>query len=41
MRPAVTTYCGELPASDAVNDADIIGNAGQRMESPSLFSIQV
>ena len=41
MRPAVTAYCGELPALDAVNDADIFGNAGLRMGSASLFSIQV
>ena len=41
MRPAVTAYCGELPALDAMNDADVIGNAGQRMGSASLFSIQV
>ena len=41
MRPAVTAYCGELPALEVVDDADIIGNAGQRMGSASLFSIQV
>lgn len=39
MRPAATAFCGELDTWGAV-DAKVTGNAGQRMSSASLFSVQ-
>ena len=41
MRPAATAFCGELPTWDDAVDGEVTGNAGQRMSSSSLFSIQV
>ena len=42
MKPAATAFCGEraAPPAGAAADARVYGNAGRRMHSASLFSVQ-